>query len=481
MIPDCSAIASLVCGSLTEHVARETIARELSRALETRVCLFERSGNRWILRSPIDGDAPESQLGELLALRAAASSGRSAVELLRTGTDVWSAINVNVGELSAAILARGDWTTTSGALEVQATLFAYAWHSVREREKRREAENWLADEYRMTRRLTRLGSLESVCRRIVEQTSHSLRADRVTLAVYKPEEDRLVVTATQGDAGSKAQGARIEPGSWILGHVYSSGRSILVSDVRRIQDTASLRPSYKTFSFAAVPVRTGSQVIGVLSATDKSDGSPFDRRDANRLRSLSAPAALALVAARSDFRLRQLTHEARLDVVTGLFNRPYLEGRLREEIERARRTGGALTVLMADVDDFKAINDTHGHQTGDAVLHLIGRVLRSVVRVFDVCARYGGDEFVILMPGIDRASAAACGERIRQCASQSRMPASGRLVDRDHDLTLSIGIGCCRLSDTSADVIARADRCLYEAKLAGKNCVRMDGEPGTPS
>src|SRR5262249_60591126 len=85
-----------------------------------------------------------------------------------------------------------------------------------------------------------------------------------------------------------------------------------------------------------------------------------------------------------------------------------------QEVERAKRTSSALTVLMIDVDDFKIINDTHGHPAGDGVLQAAANILRSMVRVFDVCARYGGDEFAVVMPNSERASASASAERIRE-------------------------------------------------------------------
>jgi diguanylate cyclase (GGDEF)-like protein len=412
----------------------------------------------------------------------ATSNDFTRAELRRVDGDLWTALPLTAGEPALAIALAGDWTTAGRTLDTQMLLLSFALRSVRERDRRREAERLLAEGYTMTRRLGRLGGIDAVCQRVVDQTSRSLGAERVALALYRPEEDRLAVAAAHGYSTTMVQDVRIAPGSWILGHVYSSGRSVLVSDVRRIRGGAERRP-YKTFSFAAVPVRAGGDVVGVLSATDKADGSPFDRRDAGRLQSLVAPAGLALMAARSETEVRRLAHAARVDPVTGLFNRRYFDARLSEELERARRESSSLTVLMADVDDFKAINDRHGHQAGDAVLHLVGGILRSAVRVFDVCARYGGDEFVILMPGIGRSSAAASAERIRRHVAESRMPGRpSNAGDREFHLTMSIGVAVSRPGDAPEDLLRRADRSLYQSKAAGKDTVRVDSgqshEPG---
>ncbi len=125
---------------------------------------------------------------------------------------------------------------------------------------------------------------------------------------------------------------------------------------------------------------------------------------------------------------------------------------------------------MGDVDDFKTINDTHGHQIGDAVLQVVGAIIRSAVRVFDVCARYGGDEFAILMPSTDHASAAACAERIRRRVSEYRGDPVAPILPT---LTMSVGVAVIEAGDTPAELLLRADRALYQAKAAGKNCVRV--------
>jgi diguanylate cyclase (GGDEF)-like protein len=260
-----------------------------------------------------------------------------------------------------------------------------------------------------------------------------------------------------------------------MGHVYSSRRSVVVRDTRDLPVAPKKGTPYRTFSFAAVPMLSGADAIGVLAATDKKDGSAFARQDVAALRLFSASAALAVKAALSEAEAHRLAHAATVDALTGLFNRPYLDARLHQEFERARRGSSSLTLLLADIDDFKTVNDTHGHQIGDAVLQAVAGVLRSAVRVFDVCARYGGDEFAILMPSSDQTSVAASAERIRRSVADfgGDEEGGGRLPR----VTMSVGVAVIEPGDTPPDLVRRADECLYVAKAEGKNQVRLSAPP----
>jgi diguanylate cyclase (GGDEF)-like protein len=127
---------------------------------------------------------------------------------------------------------------------------------------------------------------------------------------------------------------------------------------------------------------------------------------------------------------------------------------------------------MVDVDNFKQLNDRLGHLAGDAVLRLIADVLRRSVRLFDVCARYGGDEFAILMPGSGPESSTQIADRIREGIEDTR-PAGGPWAD-DLRITVSIGIASS-LAETGEELVGRADQALYGAKRAGRNRVIFNG------
>jgi diguanylate cyclase (GGDEF)-like protein len=475
-IHDLSAIAHAVARATDRQTAFESLIRELSRALDTRACILQRVDRGWMLVAQTRGGLAVTIADLQLAIAGMSPAEPTAlVNVHSIGDGVWTSMLVEDSDGPLAILLAGDWTLLERvALNPLAVLLSFAFRSVHERETRQATERWLIDGFAMARRLSRLGGLELVAQRVVEQISRSLNADRVALALYRADEDRLSVVAAHGYSAALVKDVRIERGSWVMGHVYARRRPVVVTDVRQIHGMALERRQYRTFSFAAVPIVAGAETVGVLTATDKRDGSPFDSRDVIALRMFGASAALALMAARNDTELHRLAYAATIDSLTELFNRPYFDARLHQEIERAKRQSTSVTLLMADIDDFKTINDTHGHQIGDVVLQAVAGVLRSSVRIFDVCSRYGGDEFAILMLSSDQASAAACAERIRQRVSETEVREDGGpTLPRT---TLSIGVAVMGPGDGPTDLIRRADQSMYQAKASGKNLIRINGE-----
>ena len=160
----------------------------------------------------------------------------------------------------------------------------------------------------------------------------------------------------------------------------------------------------------------------------------------------------------------RLWHEASLDPLTGLYNRGRFETRFEEEFERARRTGEWFMVLFVDVDDFKLVNDNHGHRTGDEALKLVADVLRSCSRRVDVVARHGGDEFLVMLPGASLPEANRFFDRMRdQVVERSRRTLG-------LDLRLSAGaVQCPGYSEDPATLLDAADKAMYRAKRRGKN------------
>ncbi len=150
------------------------------------------------------------------------------------------------------------------------------------------------------------------------------------------------------------------------------------------------------------------------------------------------------------------------DELTGLFSRDVFETLLKKEVDRARRQEASLCLLMIDIDDFKRVNDTHGHLKGDEVLNRLGATIRKSVRTMDVAARYGGEELTVIMPGTDIEYAFQAGERLRQAVEKLRFNGLG--------VTISVGVSRFGGStDTPQKMVAAADRALYSAKKGGKN------------
>jgi diguanylate cyclase (GGDEF)-like protein len=157
---------------------------------------------------------------------------------------------------------------------------------------------------------------------------------------------------------------------------------------------------------------------------------------------------------------------ATIDALTGLRNRRWLDDIFARQLERAARTNQPASLLMIDVDHFKALNDEHGHPVGDAVLCRLAELLAGHLRPQDLLARYGGEEFVVLLPDIDGQSARSSAERLRHV-----IESSGRDVPRGAlpTVTVSIGVAWRRHDDTLGELLRRADEALYRAKQTGRN------------
>jgi two-component system cell cycle response regulator len=161
------------------------------------------------------------------------------------------------------------------------------------------------------------------------------------------------------------------------------------------------------------------------------------------------------------------------DALTGLYNRRYMESHLCALVSQAAARGKSLTALMLDIDYFKSVNDTHGHDAGDDVLREFATRIKKSIRGIDMACRLGGEEFVIIMPETDVAVAAIVAERLRRrIASEPFMVAGGSSM---LEITISIGIATLEAADDSAGtILKRADQALYRAKRDGRNRVVAD-------
>jgi diguanylate cyclase (GGDEF)-like protein len=180
---------------------------------------------------------------------------------------------------------------------------------------------------------------------------------------------------------------------------------------------------------------------------------------------LGSQAAVAL----ENVRLHRIVErQASTDGLTDLANRRHFEETLASEISRAERFGGTLALVLADLDDFKQVNDRYGHQTGDDVLRAFAGVLRDTVRDIDLAARYGGEEFAVLLPQTDLEGAEHLAERLREAMGTRRLTVEPGETVR---VTASFGVAAFPNSPTPAALFAAADEALSRAKSAGKNCV----------
>ena len=213
-----------------------------------------------------------------------------------------------------------------------------------------------------------------------------------------------------------------------------------------------------------LPLSAGRNAFGMLTLV----GDSFDDEEAMTASSLASHAAIALENAR----LHQVVErQALVDGLTGISNRRHCEDSLSSEIARGDRLGTPLTLVLADLDDFKAINDRHGHAVGDEVLRQFAEVLRATVRESDLAGRWGGEEFLLLLPGTDGEGGAHLADRVR------RTLAGRTFAGKDgasFAVTCSFGVAEHGTGGDERELFANADRALYRAKRRGKNCVELN-------
>jgi diguanylate cyclase (GGDEF)-like protein len=215
-----------------------------------------------------------------------------------------------------------------------------------------------------------------------------------------------------------------------------------------------------------VPVVASGRVAGLLALA----GTAMARLSPEThafLDPLAGQAHIVLENSRLFARVREMSIR---DSLTALYNHRHILELVVQAVERADRYHEPVSVLMADIDYFKAVNDEHGHLAGDALLRELAGLLRDSLRQVDAVGRYGGEEFLILLPHTGYDEACLLAERIR-----ARVQACAfRVGDRTHRLTLSLGVFSCPspLVSTAADLVREADRALYRAKGTGRNRVR---------
>jgi len=210
--------------------------------------------------------------------------------------------------------------------------------------------------------------------------------------------------------------------------------------------------------FVTVPLKAKDKVIGVLLADNRFNNKPITTDAISVLTMFANQAGLAIENSRL---YEQTVVLSNSDSLTGLWNHGYFQYLLGEEIKRCSLVKSRFTLLMIDIDNFKAFNYTHGHQAGDAILREISRIFKDVSRKIDPVARYGGEEFGIILPITKKEEALVLAERIRKAVETS--PGL-------KNITISIGVASFpEDGEKKEDLISSADKALYEAKRLGKN------------
>jgi diguanylate cyclase (GGDEF)-like protein len=258
----------------------------------------------------------------------------------------------------------------------------------------------------------------------------------------------------------------------LLGNALSLAGSESRAARAAVLSAEALRRKEGERHVVAVPLVSGERVMGVLEAVrEGARARYFSASEVSLLSALALPLSAALS---NSARVAEAERLSQTDDLTKLHNARYLRQYLVTELKRARRYGSMVTAFFLDLDDFKQVNDRHGHLVGSHVLMEMAAVILSSVRDTDVVARYGGDEFVVVLPETDIEQGLFVAERVRERISRHEFTGGRSLRLR---LTASFGVASFPAhAQSPQQLIARADTAMYEAKAARKNCVRHAAE-----
>lgn len=320
----------------------------------------------------------------------------------------------------------------------------------------------------------------------VPSESGSILLDDPYRKVQNRENNDLVFIATFGPGSAELLNNRLSASKGIAGRVYQTGRSYLSEDVNRDKfffSEIDIAIGFQTHSIVCVPIYIGKNVCGVLELINRHGSRVFSERDMTLLEIFAGYTSFTLQNALDARRAHDL---AKRDDLTGLFNDRWFHVRLAEELEASASSGETCGLIFMDLDNFKFVNDQHGHLAGSQVLREVGFVLKRALQHLSTAtiSRYGGDEFVIILPNHSIEAAGKIGEKVRATIAGTTflsreygfgLPA----VHLKGILSASVGVaiydpashGIENQEGARNELLRRADTAMYEAKARGKNLV----------
>jgi diguanylate cyclase (GGDEF)-like protein len=309
--------------------------------------------------------------------------------------------------------------------------------------------------------LTSSLDLDSILQTIMDKMAEYFRPDTWSLLMVDEEHDDLYFAIAVGDKAETLKNIRLKVGEGIAGWVAKHGEQLVIPDVaadsrfaKRVDDATKM----ETHSIICFPLRSRLRVLGVIQLINV-DLSQFSEQEIFFLQSLCDYAAIAIENARSVEKIQELTIT---DDVTGLYNARHLYKTLETEVYRSSRFNYEFTVLFIDLDHFKQVNDTHGHLVGSKLLAEIGYLIKAQLRLIDYAFRYGGDEFVILLPQTGKEAALVVARRLRDTLRTI-------MFCKDEGLNLNVraSMGVATYphdAKTPHDIIRQADEMMYLVK-----------------
>ncbi|OGQ18506.1 MAG: hypothetical protein A3B70_00920 [Deltaproteobacteria bacterium RIFCSPHIGHO2_02_FULL_40_11] len=328
-------------------------------------------------------------------------------------------------------------------------------------------QNIIQKMYKMMDTLALINStqdLDHLLQLIMKAIKEVMDAEASSLMLLDPNTNELYFSTIEGGS-EKVKEIRIKADQGIAGHVCKSGKPLIVNDVSKSNyflKAVDKKSKFQTKSILCVPLKSRDKTIGVLQALNKKQGQDFSLQDQELFTAFANQVAVAIDNAK-------LYNMAFYDALTKAFMRRYLEAWLETEYARVKRYQTDMALLMFDIDHFKKINDTYGHQAGDFILKNLAATVKNSIRSADVFARYGGEEFVVCMPETDVKKAAASAERIRVAVANKEFIYEGKKIP----VTISIGIANFQdhPEKTWKDFQKDADMALYHSKEHGRNQV----------
>ncbi|MBS1227054.1 MAG: hypothetical protein H6R17_331 [Proteobacteria bacterium] len=370
--------------------------------------------------------------------------------------------------------------TTNSALEAENSTLRRRLETLLHEARQNEDKMRRFDQ--LERLLIGAGSLLELVRLLLTEYKLAFGLEFVTLALL--DRDHEARRILEGGLGAACSGLTLLPSAAPLEALYRESRQPFVGAFSETDHQPHFNSAPDAIaSVALLPLMRQGELIGSLH---------FGSADPDRYRAgcatdfLERLAQIIAICLESALTQERLKLAGLTDGLTGVQNRRYFEHRCLVEISQARRYKHPLACMFLDIDKFKRINDSHGHQTGDEVLRRVAHVIQSQLRAGDTIARYGGEEFVVLLPRSEIHHSRQIAERIRRCIEETEVEAlSGQIIK----VSISIGLSMLPDAQTSSapppqlaeGLIAAADQALYQAKNGGRNRVVCadDGAPGS--
>ncbi len=304
---------------------------------------------------------------------------------------------------------------------------------------------------------------------IMEKTADLIKAEGWSVLLLDRARNELVFEAAAGEAGRKLIGMRLKVGQGVAGWVARYGQSLIVPDVTtdpRFYSGVDRQTKFVTKSILCVPMRSRDRITGVVEVVNKIGGEPFTESDLEMFESLVAHVTIALENAAM---YRRMEEASLIDDLTQLYNVRYGNMLLDRIFSQRQDRQNPVSLIFLDIDYFKLVDDNYGHLVGSETLRLVGERIRKVVRSGDIVIRYGGDEYIVILPSTDKKTAVIVAERIRREISHESFLAFGR---KKFNITVTLGVATAPSDASTRDeLIGRADKAMYEGKIAGRDKV----------